>query len=354
MSLPSISEVPFGNAHGTEVSLFVLENRQGSLLKVTNFGATVTELHVPDRTGKLADVVLGFDDVAGYAKGCPFFGATIGRVANRIGDSKFTLDGKVHQLAANDPPHHLHGGPLGWDKVVWSVDRERTTTHCLALTYVSADGEEGYPGSVTARVDYRLTDDNALDVTMSATCSAPTLVNLAHHSYWNLAGHAAGQSALDSVLDHELVLQADEYTPGTPVVPDGRVVPVRGTPFDFTRSKRLGADIERVGPVPNGYDHNFVVRGEPNSFRAVAELYEPKSGRKLVLSANQPGVQLYSGNFLDGTRGKGGVAYTQRTGVCLETQGFPNAVNVPAWAGQVVLRPGQQYEHRMLHQFSAV
>jgi aldose 1-epimerase len=338
---------PFGTAGGVAATLYTLTNARGSQLKVTDFGATVTELHVPDREGKFADVVLGFDDVSGYAANCPYFGATIGRVANRIRDARFELGEKDYALEANNGVHHLHGGQTGWDKVFWQLEPSESNSDSLTLSYHSPDGDGGYPGAVNAKVCYRLTDDDCFAVTMTAETSALTLVNMAHHTYWNLAGQGNA-----SILEHELRLNADEYTPGDPVVPDGTTATVRGTPFDFSQSKRIGADIERVGPEPLGYDHNFVVRGAPNEFRPVAELYEPTSGRCLELWANQPGVQLYSGNFLDGSRGKKGSVYPLRAGVCLETQGFPNAVNVPAWRSQVVLAPGTRYEHRMEHRFS--
>jgi aldose 1-epimerase len=345
----SFTERPFGTVGSAPALAYTLKNAKGSLLEVTDFGATVTQLHLPDREGRFADVVLGFDDVAGYAAGCPFFGATIGRVANRIARGRFALGGKAYELKLNDPPHHLHGGPLGWDKVLWRLDEAHSGDDCVSFVYRSPAGEEGYPGEVNARVRYRLSDDDEFEIWMRAECSETTLVNMAHHGYWNLAGHVA-----PSVLNHELMLHSDEYTPGDPVVPNGEVAAVSGTPFDFRRPKRLGADIDAVGPTPAGYDHNFVVRGEAHRFRPVLELFEPLSGRHLELWANQPGVQLYSGNFLDGSiRGKGSVAYGHRAAVCLETQGFPNAINVPAWQSQVVLAPGEPYEHRMLHRFSA-
>lgn len=343
----SIESRPFGHAGTRPATLYTINNARVSL-SVTDFGATVTALQLPDRKGQLADVVLGFDSVEGYAAGCPFFGASIGRVANRIANGKFTLNGKAFELATNDPPHHLHGGPVGWDKVSWRFDPSQSDAEHLSFVYQSAALEEGYPGQVEARVSYGLNAELEFEVHMTAVANETTLLNMAHHTYWNLAGHTAS-----SVLDHELLLHADEYTPGTPVVPDGHVASVSGTAFDFTRAKRVGADIERVGPVPAGYDHNFVVRGSAKQFRAVAELYEPTSGRRMELSANQPGVQLYSGNFLDGSvRGKGNVAYARRAALCLETQGFPNAINVPAWQSQVVLSSGERYDHRMLHRFS--
>jgi aldose 1-epimerase len=348
-SRPSTTTAPFGKLDDTPVQLYTLTNGNGLVAKITNYGATLTELHVPDRGGALADVVLGFETLDGYMNATSFFGATVGRFANRIANAAFTLEGTRYQLAANDAPHHLHGGRRGWDKVVWSATpRDTTDGPALELTYVSKDGEEGYPGTVTARTVYTLTNANELRVEMQATTDRTTLVNMAHHSYWNLAGHDAG-----TILDHELTLQADRYTPGSPMVPDGRVRAVKGTPFDFTSAKPIGRDLAQTGLTPVGYDHNFVVNGEPTQLRPVARLEEPKSGRVMTLSANRPGVQFYSSNFLDGsTSGKGGARYVQHAALCLETQGFPNAINVPDWEGQVILRPGETYRHTMVHAFT--
>ncbi|MFO7178833.1 MAG: aldose epimerase family protein [Pseudomonadota bacterium] len=350
-SIPSpITRSDFGTVDGKAVDLYTLINRNGAVLKVTTYGAIVTELHVPDRDGKLADVVLGFDTVDGYLKHNVFLGATVGRVANRIRGAKFKLDGKEYKVAANDGPHHLHGGVRGWDKVVWSAEPlpEGPDGPALRLTYVSPDGEEGYPGTVTATTIYTLTHGNELRVDMEATTDRPTLVNMAHHSYWNLGGHDSGP-----ITDHELELYADKYTPGDPMVPTGEIKSVKGTPFDFLVKKPIGRDLAAVGGKPAGYDHNFVVNGDPNSLRPVARLSHPKSGRVLQIEANQPGVQFYTGNFLDGSaQGKGGAVYAQYGGLCLETQKFPNAINVPAWREQVILRPGQTYRHTMVHRFS--
>lgn len=338
----------FGTRDGTPVQLFTLTNTHGLVARITNYGAIVTELHVPDRAGRLADVVLGFENLDSYVQGHPYFGAIVGRVANRIRNAEFTLDGRSYALAANDRPHHLHGGTKGWDKAVWSARAVDTGEGpALELTYVSRDGEEGYPGTVTAKTVYTLTNDNELKVEMLATTDAATLVNMAHHSYWNLGGHDSG-----TILDHELTISADRYTPGSPMVPDGRVEPVQGTPFDFTSPKPIGRELRHAGGTPIGYDHNFVVNGEPNQLRPVARLRDPTSGRVMTLSADQPGVQFYTGNFLDGSaRGKG-TTYVQYAALCLETQKFPNAINVPAWRDQVILRPGQTYRHVMVHRFS--
>ena len=340
---------PFGKLGTTDVQLYTLTNARGLVARITNYGAIVTELHVPDRAGRLADVVLGFDSVDQYVKSNPYFGAVVGRVANRIMNARFDLDGRSFALEPNDKPHHLHGGTRGWDKVIWTANPlEAAEGPALELTYVSKDADGGYPGTVRARTVYTLTNRNELKVEMEASTDATTLVNMAHHTYWNLAGHGSG-----TILDHELILYADQYTPGTPMVPDGRIVPVAGTPFDFTTAKSIGKDLQRTGGKPIGYDHNFVVRGEPGRLRPVARLDDPKSGRVMTISSDQPGVQFYTGNFLDGSiRGKGGATYVQHAGLCLETQKFPNAINIPAWRDQVILRPGQTYRHVMIHAFS--
>jgi aldose 1-epimerase len=347
-AMPAISAAAFGRQNDTPVQIYTLTNKNGLIARITNYGALVTELHVPDRNGRLADVVLGFESLDGYVAGHPYFGATVGRVANRIMNAAFMLEGTRYALAANDPPHHLHGGRRGWDKVVWGANTAETAEGpSIELTYVSRDGEEGYPGTVSAKTVYTLTHDNELKVEMSAATDRTTVVNMAHHSYWNLAGHDAG-----NILDHVVTLHADRYTPGTPMVPDGRVALVVGTPFDFTSAKRIGRDLQAAGGSPTGYDHNFVVNGDPNQLRPVARLEDPTSGRVMTLDANQPGVQFYSGNFLDGSHKGKGATYARHAGLCLETQKFPNAINVPAWQDQVILKPGQPYRHIMVHTFS--
>jgi len=345
---PPTTAAAFGKLGDTPVQIYTLTNKNGLVARITNYGATLTELHVPDRAGTLADVVLGFDDLDGYRKGTAYFGAIVGRVANRIMNASFELEGQRYSLAANDRPHHLHGGRTGWDKVIWNARPVDTADGpALELTYVSKDGEEGYPGTVTARTVYTLTSKNELKVEMDATTDKTTLVNMAHHSYWNLGGYNSG-----TILDHELMLNADQYTPGTPMVPDGRVVSVKGTPFDFTSAKAVGRDLKQAGGKPIGYDHNFVVNGVPNQVRPVARLRDPKSGRVMTVAADQPGVQFYTGNFLDGSAKGKGATYGQYAALCLETQKFPNAINVPAWRDQVILRPGQMYRHLMVHTFS--
>ena len=344
----AISEAPYGTVNGVAVKLYTLKNKQGTVAKITNYGGIVTELHTPDRTGKMSDIVLGFDSLDEYVKGSPYFGAVIGRVANRIENAQFSLSDKIWKLAANNGKHTLHGGKVGWDKRIWTAEmRETERGPKLVLSYLSKDGEEGFPGTVTAHNSYTLTHDNQLRVEMNATSDQTTIINMAHHSYWNLGGHDSGP-----ITDEELMLFADQYTPGDPV-PDGKVKAVKGTPFDFTRAKLIGRDLKETGGKPVGFDSNWVVRGEPHSLRPVARLKDPKTGRVLELSADQPGVQFYTGNFLDGSnKGKGGVAYEQHAGLCLESQKFPNAINVPAWKDQVILRAGANYGHTMVFRFS--
>ncbi|WP_437826426.1 aldose epimerase family protein [Sorangium sp. So ce1153] len=348
-SPPAITKAGFGKIGSQDVDLYTLSNANGLVLKVTTYGAIVTELHVPDKAGKLADVVVGFEDVGGYLTDNQFFGATVGRVANRIRNAKFKLEGKEYALTANNKPHHLHGGAKGWDKVVWSADTaEAPDGPSIRLTYVSKDGEEGYPGTVTAKVVYTLTNRNELRVEMEAVTDKTTLVNMAHHSYWNLGGHGSG-----TILDHELTLYADSYTPGDPAVPTGAVKPVKGTPFDFTAPKAIGRDLKAVGGDPVGYDHNFVVNGDPAALRPVARLKDPKSGRVMTLEADQPGVQFYTANYMNGSKRGKGATYVQHAALCLESQKFPNAINVPAWREQPILKPGQPYKHTMIHRFTA-
>lgn len=346
--MKAIESKGFGEVDGRAVELYTLTNSAGRVLRLSTYGATVTELHLPDRDGRLADVVLGFEHLDGYVQHGAFFGATVGRVANRIRAGSFTLDGRVYPVAANDGADHLHGGRRGWNRAIWRAEPEqREQGPSVTLRHVSEDGDEGYPGRVSATVEYTLTNSDELIVDMRAETDRPTLINLAHHSYWNLAGHHAG-----NVLDHELVLEADEYTPGDPVVPTGEVRAVAGTPYDFRTAKPVGRDLESAGESPRGFDHNWVVRGPLGQLRPVARLRHPGSGRVLTLEADAPGVQFYSGNFLDGSLTGKGQRYGRHAGLCLETQAFPNAINVPAWQSQVISRPGQQYRHLMRHSFS--
>jgi aldose 1-epimerase len=344
-SAKAIEKVKWGEVDGKEVDLYTLINKHGLVAKITNFGAILTELHVPDRKGKLGDVVLGWDSLAEYQKNDPHLGSTVGRVGNRIAGAKFELDGKTYKLAANNGQHHLHGGVKGWDKLVWDATPSETPDGpSLTLKLVSKDGDEGYPGTVKATTTYTLTKDNELRIEMAATTDKPTALNMVHHSYFNLAG--AGD-----IKDEILELYADKYTPGVP--PDGKIAPVAGTPFDFTKPKALGKDLMKTGDKPPGYDANWIINGEPNALRPVARVKDPKSGRVMTIQANQPGAQLYTSNYMDGTTKGKGRTHSQHAAFCIETQKFPNAINVPAWKDQEVLRPGQTYKHVMVIKFSA-
>ncbi len=339
-----------GQKDGKAVRVYTLTGAGGIVAKATNYGTILTELHVPDRAGKMADVVLGFDSPAGYYGGHPFFGATAGRVANRIANATFDLDGKTYPLAKNNGAHLLHGGAKGFDKYVWDAEAgESADGPWVRFMRTSPDGEEGFPGTVRATVTYTITPKNEFKVEMSAVTDKPTLVNLAHHSYWNLAGHGSGD-----ILGHELLLYCGRHTPGNEtLVPKGTIEPVAGTPFDFTKAKPIGRDIAKAGGNPVGYDGNFVVNGATGGLVPVATVVEPKSGRMMELFATEPGVQFYTGNFLDGSvKGKGGAVYAKHAGFCLETQKYPDAVHHPAWPSPI-LRPGTTYRHLMVHRFSA-
>ena len=319
-------------------------NRNGITAKWIARGATLTELHVPDRDGQLADVVLGFDDVAGYESGAnQHFGCTTGRYANRIRAGKFTLDGVEYQLAVNNGPNHLHGGPTrGLDKVIWEA---LPLDNGVRFHYLSPAGEENFPGNLDVTVTYTLDDDNTLRIEYSATTDQPTIVNLTNHSYFNLNGHGT-----DSVLDHEVWIDADRYTPvDDTLIPTGELTAVEGTPFDFRTRQSLRSRIDQTG---NGYDHNFVVNhGEKRKFNKIAELTDPRSGRVMTVSTCEPGVQLYTGNGLSGQVGKAGQTYARHSAVCFETQHFPDSPNQPSFPA-TVLRPGQTYRHVCEYGFS--
>lgn len=341
--------IPSGPYRGTAVHSFELGNSRGTVARVCEYGAMLTHLWLPHDNGTRDDVVLGFDTLEEYLTHGWFFGATVGRVANRIGNSTFTLEGKKYDLKANNGVHHLHGGSNGFDKVVWRKTSSEANANEARVTfsYTSADGEAGYPGQVNASVTYTLTETNCLDVTMEATVDRTTLVNMAHHSYWNLSG-----SHQSDVLGHQLELCCNAITPGADGIPNGELMAVEGTPFDFTRNKIVGHDLAQLDNTPRGYDHNFVVRGQSSAPRPVAILSEPLTGRKMRLSANQPGVQFYTGNYMDGSIWGKGRCLTQYAGLCLETQAFPNAVNVPQWRDQVIVQPGKPYRHWMRHEFA--
>jgi aldose 1-epimerase len=333
---------------GTEIELYTLRNRQGAVAKVITYGATLTELWMPDKSGKNADVVLGLDKLEGYVGDQPSFGATVGRYANRIAKGKFTLDGKEYGLFINNGPNSLHGGKVGFSRKVWKASR-LTFAHGVAVkfTYVSVDGEEGYPGTLTVSVTYELTDDNDLKLSYDASTEKPTVLNLTNHSYFNLSGAGSGD-----ILKEVLQLNADRYTPTDATqIPTGELKPVEGTPFDFRKPTPIGA---HSGEIPGiaGYDHNFVINGEPGTLRKAAELYDPASGRVMEVSTTEPGVQVYISIGLDGTlKGIGGT-YQKYGAVCLETQHFPDSPNHPNFP-PTELRPGKEYHSETDYKFSA-
>jgi aldose 1-epimerase len=346
-----ITKSDFGKtADGTPVDLYVLTNSRGVSAKITNYGAILTELHVPDRDGKSANVVLGFDNLKSYLAGHPFFGATVGRVANRIAKGKFTLDGKEHKLAVNNGPNALHGGLKGFDKAVWKAEQINAADGvAVKLTHRSPDGDEGYPGNLDVSVTYTLTNANELKIDYTATTDKATPVNLTNHSYFNLAGPASGD-----VLGHELMLAADQYTPADEtLIPTGKIEPVKGTPLDFTTPTKIGARIDQFKGSTGGYDHNYVLRGgEGKGPWLAARVHEPKTGRVMEMLTTEPGVQLYTANFLDGKlKGTDGVVYKKHQGFCLEAQHYPDSVNQPAFPS-VILRPGKTYTQTTVHRFS--
>jgi aldose 1-epimerase len=340
----SIERTGFGTLpDGATADLFTLTNANGLVAKVTNYGTILTELRVPDRTGKLGDVVLGFDNLAQYAAGHPYFGCTVGRVANRIAKGKFTLDGKTYDLAVNNGPNHLHGGLKGFDKVLWRAEPQAGAA--VKFDYTSPDGEEGYPGKVDATVVISLTDANELRIDYTAVTDRATPVNLTNHSYFNLAG--AGD-----VLSHEMMITASRFTPADSTsIPTGEIQSVRGTPMDFTAPKPIGARFAELPFRPVGYDHNYVLDSRGGELALAARVFEPVTGRVMELYTTQPGVQFYTANYLDGSlRGKGGIAYGRHAAFCLETQHFPDAVNKPAFPS-VILRPNQTYRQTTVHRF---
>jgi aldose 1-epimerase len=348
---PTMNRTPFGKtADGTAVEIFTLKNDNGLEVRAINYGGIITSLKTPDRNGTVADIVLGFDTLDGYLKDHPFFGAIIGRYGNRIAKGRFVLDKVPYTLATNNGPNHLHGGVKGFDKHVWDV--EVLSSSSLQFSRVSPDGEEGYPGTLAVQVIYSLTPFNELIVDYKATTDMPTHVNLTQHSYFNLAGHNAGD-----ILGHELMIDADRYTPvdGT-LIPTGELAPVSGTPFDFRTPTKIGARINDAHPQlrnGQGYDHNWVLNRDSGRLMLVARVSEPASGRWMEVATTEPGLQFYAGNFLDGTlSGKGGAKYGHRSGFCLETQHFPDTPNQDSFP-TTELRPGEEYSSRTVFRFGA-
>jgi len=341
-------------ADGREVHEYTLANSAGMSAKFIDYGATITSLSVPDRDGKMADVVLGYDFLEGYVNGTEYFGAVVGRYGNRIGKGRFELEGKTYQLSVNNGENHLHGGNVGFNKVLWDAEvLQDSNTPSVRFTYVSPDGEEGYPGAVILKVTYTLTEKNELRIEYEGTADKATILNPTQHSYFNLSGDFE-----NTILDHRLMIEADSYTPvDAGLIPTGELAPVENTPLDFRQEHTIGERIEDSFEqllLGKGYDHNWVLRDytETGQIYRAAELYELDSGRVMTVYTDQAGIQFYSGNFLDGSAlGKGGIVYSHRTGLCLETQVFPDAPNKPDFPS-AALNPGQVYRQTTVYQFS--
>jgi aldose 1-epimerase len=353
----SVTKAVFGTLpDGQAVDVYTLKNDAGMEVRAITLGGIITSLRVPDRNGKVGDVALGFDSVEGYVKNPPFLGAIIGRYGNRIAKGSFTLDGKTYSLAINNPPNHLHGGPKGFDKVVWKAESFTKNENVgITFTHTSPDGDEGYPGNLSLKVTYTLTPRNELEVEYQATTDKATPVNLTQHTYFNLAGEGTRD-----ILDHVMTIHASRYTPvDSTLIPTGELASVEGTPFDFRMPTPIGARIatnDQQIRFGNGYDHNYVLdraTGEVGLIPA-AHVVENSSGRVLDVSTTEPGMQFYTGNFLDGSlKGKSGQSYARRTGFCLETQHFPDSPNKPKFP-TTILQPGETFSSRTVFAFSTI
>lgn len=347
-----VERAPFGAMpDGRAVEIFTLRNANGIEARITNYGGIITSLETPDRDGRMADILLGFDSLAPYLAGTPYFGSIIGRYGNRIGGGQFELGGETYTLATNDGANHLHGGETGFDKVLWDAEPfDNDSARGVILRYTSPDGEEGYPGTLQTTVTYTLNDNDELTVDYLATTDTATPVNLTQHSYFNLGGAASG-----SILDHQLMIAAAAYTPvDSTLIPTGEIVSVEGTPFDFRNATAIGDRIDAGHPqlvAGGGYDHNFVLDRAGDGLELAARVTHPGTGRVLEIHTTEPGIQFYSGNFLDGTiTGKDGHAYGHRGGFCLETQHYPDSPNKPSFPS-TVLRPGEEYRTRTVFTF---
>jgi aldose 1-epimerase len=341
-----IEKKSFGHTpEGEIIDLYTLTNDKGLRLRVTPYGAIVVALETPDRRGRPADIVLGYDSLAAYLKDNPYFGCVVGRFANRIAGGRFHLDGVAYQLAQNDGGNHLHGGLRGFDKVVWQTEELSAADSVgLRFRYTSPDGEEGYPGELSVTLDYALTNANEFKIAYEAATDKATVLNLTHHTYFNLTGCS------DDILGHEIAINADRFTPvDDTLIPTGEIEAVAGTPMDLRKSATIGAAMAQLRGV---FDHNYVLARKGGGLELAATVREPKSGRILEIFTTEPGIQFYSGNFLDGHhKGKGGVSYRKHFGLCLETQHFPDSPNQPAFP-TTVLRPGQTFRSMTTHRFS--
>lgn len=344
-----ISEESFKRVHdGKEIRLYTLKNRNGLICQLTNYGAIIVSLYVPDRKGNLDDIVQGYDTIDEYIQGNgPYMGAICGRCANRIAEGKFRLYNRDYTLAVNNGPNHLHGGIKGFSRVVWDVIRYDPSS--LQLLYLSSDGEEGYPGNLRVTVTYTLTDRNELRLDYSASSDKTTVVNLASHSYFNLGGEGSG-----SIYDHDLMINGSFFTPTDNTnIPTGEIISVKGTPMDFTRPGKIGENVDKDDEQLRfgaGYDHNWVLNHRTGTLGLAATAYESKSGRLMEIRTTQPGVQLYTANWIDNEKGKGGKKYQRRWAFCLETQHFPDAVNKPHFPS-TILKQGKEYRHMVIHKF---
>lgn len=344
-----IEKSSFGKTkEGAEVQLYTCRNANGLVLKVMTYGATVVSMETPDKRGSVQNIQLGFPKLEGYLARHPYFGSTVGRYGNRIAGGKFTLDGQEYKLATNNGPNHLHGGIKGFDAVVWKAEEVKTAEAIgVKFSYTSQDGEEGYPGTLQVTATYSLTKANEMRIDYAATTDKPTVLNLTNHCYWNLGGAGSGQ-----ILDHELTIHADKYLPiDATSIPTGELADVKGTPMDFTSPHKIGERIGELKKPPHetkGYDHCYVLRGQDGKLAPAAFAYDPASGRTMEISTTEPGVQLYCGNFLDGSEGAGG--FKQHDAFCLETQHFPDSPKQPKFPS-TVLRPGETFRSTTVHKF---
>lgn len=345
----SIKKSEYGRTpDGKTVDLYTLTNAKGMVAKLITYGAICTELHTPDRNGKLGDIVLGFDNLQQFQGEHPYFGSTIGRVANRIAKGKFTLAGKDYTLAVNNGPNSLHGGLKGFNRVLWKAEpREAKDSVAVKFSYLSPNGEEGYPGNLTVTVTYILTDKNELKIEYTASTDQTTILNLTHHGYFNLACEG-------DILGHQMTLAADRFTPvDDTLIPTGELAKVKGTPMDFTKPMVIGSRIGQLTNDPRGYDHNYVLNKGDKKLGFALRVYEPKSGRQMELYTTEPGLQFYTGNFLDGSlKGKYGVIYKKHFGFCVEADHFPDSIHHPNFPS-IVLKPGEKYQQTTIHKFSA-
>ena len=334
-----IKRSDFGTVDGKPVYLYTLTNAKGDEVKITNYGGIVTSWISPDKNGKRSSIVLGFDSLSGYLAKPPYFGAIVGRYGNRIAKGRFKIGDSTYSLAVNNGSNHLHGGLKGFDKQVWEATVTNDSVPVLSLSYLSKDMEEGYPGNLKVNVVYTLTEDDALQIEYTAETDKPTVLNLTNHSYFNLTGDHR-----NTILDHKMMIKADYYTPvDTGLIPTGELKAVKGTPFDFNTPEKIGTRIAQTGGNPVGYDHNYALKRSDNSLQQVVTVTDSLSGRKLELFTTEPGVQFYTGNFLDGSiKGSDGVPFNKNTGFCLETQHFPDSPNQPKFPS-VLLKPGEKF-----------